>query len=290
MQRLWKHVIAGVAVAVTLATATTAGAQTPRMPARRRGAWTSASVSTTASAATSTRAASASSTARPLSSSRTRTRTSTARACNPVRRRLHDRRDDRVPRHLHLPVARRRPHAAGRHRRLEALRAVRTTTRVSVSTSVFRQYMDLTADDPRLRRGTHRHRVRRRDRRPPRRRRRQSRRQATDFYDRTAAFTLAATSACSSQSREKVGVFAQIGLRYVTGHVGSRRPGRHRPRDDQRQERALDDAVRRRRPAPLLERIDEHGQAPYQSKRAPIRTMRGPVIAVGRETRRRNWS
>ena len=39
---------------------------------------------------------------------------------------------------------------------------------------------------------------------------------ATDFYDRTAAFTLGATRAAVATS-ERLGVFGQLGLRYVTG-------------------------------------------------------------------------
>jgi len=40
---------------------------------------------------------------------------------------------------------------------------------------------------------------------------------ATDFYDKTAAFTLGANVGVLFQVHEKVGVYGQIGLRYVTG-------------------------------------------------------------------------
>ena len=40
---------------------------------------------------------------------------------------------------------------------------------------------------------------------------------AQDFYDRTAAFSLAVNVGAMFEAREKVDVFAQIGLRYVTG-------------------------------------------------------------------------
>ncbi len=40
---------------------------------------------------------------------------------------------------------------------------------------------------------------------------------ATDFYDRTAAFTLGANVGVLFQVAEKVGVYGQLGLRYVTG-------------------------------------------------------------------------
>jgi len=41
--------------------------------------------------------------------------------------------------------------------------------------------------------------------------------EATDFYDRTAAFSLAINVGALFEARENVDVFAQIGLRYVTG-------------------------------------------------------------------------
>ena len=41
--------------------------------------------------------------------------------------------------------------------------------------------------------------------------------EATDFYDRTAAFSLAVNGGVLFQAREKLDVFAQMGLRYVTG-------------------------------------------------------------------------
>ena len=40
---------------------------------------------------------------------------------------------------------------------------------------------------------------------------------ATDFYDRTAAFTLGANVGVLFKVAEKVGVYGQLGLRYVTG-------------------------------------------------------------------------
>jgi len=40
---------------------------------------------------------------------------------------------------------------------------------------------------------------------------------ATDFYDRTAAFTLAGNAGVLFQASERFGVFGQLGLRYVTG-------------------------------------------------------------------------
>jgi hypothetical protein len=40
---------------------------------------------------------------------------------------------------------------------------------------------------------------------------------ATDFYDRTTAFTLAGNVGLFWQTAERVGVFGQLGLRYVTG-------------------------------------------------------------------------
>ena len=40
---------------------------------------------------------------------------------------------------------------------------------------------------------------------------------ATDFYDRTTAFTLAGNVGLLWQTGERVGVFGQVGLRYVTG-------------------------------------------------------------------------
>jgi hypothetical protein len=40
---------------------------------------------------------------------------------------------------------------------------------------------------------------------------------ATDFYDRTTAFTLGGNAGVLWQVSERVGVFGQVGLRYVTG-------------------------------------------------------------------------
>jgi hypothetical protein len=40
---------------------------------------------------------------------------------------------------------------------------------------------------------------------------------ATDFYDRTTAFTLGGNAGVLMQATERIGVFAQIGLRWVTG-------------------------------------------------------------------------
>jgi len=40
---------------------------------------------------------------------------------------------------------------------------------------------------------------------------------ATDFYDRTAAFTLGGNAGVLFEVHPKVGVYGQIGLRYVTG-------------------------------------------------------------------------
>jgi hypothetical protein len=40
---------------------------------------------------------------------------------------------------------------------------------------------------------------------------------ATDFYDRTAAFTLGGNAGVLVQLTDKVGVYGQLGLRYVTG-------------------------------------------------------------------------
>ena len=40
---------------------------------------------------------------------------------------------------------------------------------------------------------------------------------ATDFYDRTAAFTLGGNAGVLVQVADKVGVYGQIGLRYVSG-------------------------------------------------------------------------
>jgi hypothetical protein len=40
---------------------------------------------------------------------------------------------------------------------------------------------------------------------------------ATDFYDKTSAFTLGANAGVLFQVAEKVGVYGQLGLRYVTG-------------------------------------------------------------------------
>ena len=40
---------------------------------------------------------------------------------------------------------------------------------------------------------------------------------ATDFYDRTAAFTLGGNAGVLVQFTDKVGVYGQLGLRYVTG-------------------------------------------------------------------------
>jgi hypothetical protein len=40
---------------------------------------------------------------------------------------------------------------------------------------------------------------------------------ATDFYDRTTAFTLGGSAGLLWQVGERVGVFGQLGLRYVTG-------------------------------------------------------------------------
>jgi len=42
-------------------------------------------------------------------------------------------------------------------------------------------------------------------------------RDATDFYDRTAAFTLGGNAGVLFQAAERVGVYGQIGLRYVSG-------------------------------------------------------------------------
>ena len=40
---------------------------------------------------------------------------------------------------------------------------------------------------------------------------------ATDFYDRTAAFTVAGNAGVLFETSERFGVFGQLGLRYVTG-------------------------------------------------------------------------
>jgi hypothetical protein len=40
---------------------------------------------------------------------------------------------------------------------------------------------------------------------------------ATDFYDKTSAFTLGGNAGVLVQLADKVGVYGQIGLRYVTG-------------------------------------------------------------------------
>jgi hypothetical protein len=40
---------------------------------------------------------------------------------------------------------------------------------------------------------------------------------ATDFYDRTAAFTLGASAGLLFQLAEQVGIYGQMGIRYVTG-------------------------------------------------------------------------
>ena len=40
---------------------------------------------------------------------------------------------------------------------------------------------------------------------------------ATDFYDRTTAFTLGANAGLLWQLAERVGVYGQLGVRYVTG-------------------------------------------------------------------------
>ena len=42
---------------------------------------------------------------------------------------------------------------------------------------------------------------------------------ATDFYDRTAAFSLGGNVGILWQAAPRYGVFGQVGVRYVTGHV-----------------------------------------------------------------------
>ena len=40
---------------------------------------------------------------------------------------------------------------------------------------------------------------------------------ATDFYDKTAAFTLGGNAGVLIQTGERIGVFGQVGLRWVSG-------------------------------------------------------------------------
>ena len=68
---------------------------------------------------------------------------------------------------------------------------------------------------------------------------------------RTAAFTLGGNVGVLWQLSDRVGVFGQLGLRWVSDVRGGRARG-HRARDDQRQELALDDAAHLRPARPVL--------------------------------------
>ena len=75
---------------------------------------------------------------------------------------------------------------------------------------------------------------------------------ATDFYDATAAFTLGVNAGATFDITPKVGAFAQIGLRYVTGMSEVDNLVGTGLGVDQRQERALGDAHQRRREVYVL--------------------------------------
>ena len=78
---------------------------------------------------------------------------------------------------------------------------------------------------------------------------------ATDFYDRTAAFTLGVNGGIlvPIADRFDLDVPGRPSLR--DGTLSGRCPRRYRPRGDQRRQRAVDDPVRHRRPRPLLRRL-----------------------------------
>jgi hypothetical protein len=66
---------------------------------------------------------------------------------------------------------------------------------------------------------------------------------ATDFYDRTAAFTLGGNAGVTWQVADQVEVFGQLGTAVGIGDVSGRRTRRNWARDDQRQQREVDGAV-----------------------------------------------
>ena len=107
----------------------------PRLAAITAGAPSSASASTTASAATSTPAAIGTH-QQPGGGHHEEPLRGRVRHGPPLalRRRLHAPRVDRGACDVHVPVARRRPDADGRHRVVEPVRRSTTTTRASAST------------------------------------------------------------------------------------------------------------------------------------------------------------
>ena len=213
----------------------------------------------------------------------TRTRCLTARACTsgsgPATCTV---RTSRVPHAPHHPVTRRRSRPDGRPRR----------NRTSTGQDDDDQSMSLdfggsgstsTADrdDSRLRRGDSS--ASRSWTRPNVvlvRRRPVSFRTATDFYDRTAAFSFAFNVGAmyDATPRKRGCVRPDRPPRVRHRDDRSRRPGRHGSRDDQRQERALVAADPRRRPGPVLTSRGRHS-GPIGS-RADAAEEKGPRIVV----------
>ena len=122
--------------------------------------------------------------------------------------------DDRSAGSLHLPVARRRPDADGRISAPPACTASTPTIRAFALDVGLRRY-GRCRRRARLRRRHDRPRVRRQDRRDAGGAGGQLARDATDFYDQTAAFTLGGNVGVLFERAR--GIFAQLGLRYVTG-------------------------------------------------------------------------
>ena len=222
-------------------------------PPTIRGAWSSVSGGTTASVATSTRAASAASTTRR--SVITKNRYEDVYGTGLHLRfggglLLDEISEVRVD--LHPAVARCRPDTDGRHRRRQPLRAVPTTIRASAldvgfggtrtcraasaptarvrSAWGFVDETDLELVAPALNIGG----------------------TATDFYDRTTAFTLGwqrrRADAALRARRHLQPDRTSLGQRHVRGG----RPGRHGAGDHQRRQRPLDAAIPGRGPRPLL--------------------------------------
>ena len=76
---------------------------------------------------------------------------------------------------------------------------------------------------------------------------------ATDFYDRTTAFSLGGNVGVLMQISEHVGLLSQIGLRWVSGMSAVDGLEGTGLEDNKRQERPVDAAIPGRRPRPLLD-------------------------------------
>ena len=139
----------------------------------------------------------------------------------PVRRRLHVRRRSRSAGHVHVPVARRRPDADGRHRHVESLRAVPGLSELRArlrAAAVRRTLKPGSAPTAKARSGS------RSSTRPtsflvaPGANLRATPPTSTTGRRRSP---WAATSACCSRSSRTSGSSARLGLRWVSGMSGS---------------------------------------------------------------------